>query len=39
MVSRAVQSRDLFWDLKSARSAEEAVEDLRDWENLQEPRQ
>jgi two-component system, OmpR family, sensor histidine kinase KdpD len=37
MVSRAVQSRYLFWNLRSARTAEEALDDIRDWEILQEP--
>jgi two-component system, OmpR family, sensor histidine kinase KdpD len=37
LVSRAVQSRYLFWNLKSARTAEEALEDIRDWEIFQEP--
>jgi two-component system, OmpR family, sensor histidine kinase KdpD len=39
MASSAAQSRYLFWNLKSARTAEEAMEDIRDWEALQEPGQ
>lgn len=38
MASRAAQSRYLFWNLKSARTAEEALEDIRDWEAFQKPR-
>jgi two-component system sensor histidine kinase KdpD len=37
MVSRAVQSRYLFWNLKSARTAAEALQDIRDWEALHRP--
>jgi hypothetical protein len=37
LASRAAQSRYLFWNLKSARTAEEVLEDIRDWEALQEP--
>jgi len=36
LVSRAAQSRYLFWNLKSARTAEEALEDICDWEALQQ---
>lgn len=37
--SRAARSRSLFRDLKTAQTAEEALEDIRDWEALQEPGQ
>ena len=36
LVSRAARSRYLFWNLKSAGTAEEALEDIRDWEVFQE---
>ena len=39
VVSRAAQSRYLSWNLKSAPTAEEAMQDIRDWEALQEPGQ
>ncbi len=34
--SRAAQSRYLLWNLRSARTPEEALEDIRDWENTQD---
>ncbi len=34
--SRAAQNRYLLWNLRSARTAQEALEDIRDWENTQE---
>jgi two-component system, OmpR family, sensor histidine kinase KdpD len=37
-MSRAAQSRYLLWNLRSARTPEEALEDLYDWETFQEPR-
>jgi two-component system sensor histidine kinase KdpD len=36
VVGRATQRRRLFWNLKSAQTAEEAMEDIRDWEALEE---
>ncbi|MEN6441981.1 MAG: PTS sugar transporter subunit IIA [Syntrophobacter sp.] len=35
--SRAARSRYLSWNLRSARSPEEALEDIRDWETVEEP--
>jgi two-component system sensor histidine kinase KdpD len=37
LVSRAAQSPYLNWNLRSARTAEEAMQDIRDWETLQVP--
>jgi len=36
VASHAAQSRYLFWNLRSARTPEEALEDIRDWETTQE---
>lgn len=36
LASSAAQSRYLFWSLKAARTAEEAMADIRDWEAMQE---
>lgn len=37
VASRAAQSRYLLWSLKSAKNAEDALGDIRDWETIQEP--
>jgi len=37
-VSHAAQSRYLLWNLRSARTPEEALEDICDWENFREQR-
>lgn len=37
VTSRAAQSRYLFWNLRSARTPEEAMEEIRNWEITQKP--